>query len=94
MTTGLIIKLLRTADSLSQTELARRLGVTRAYLSQVENSKKQPGLPLLRDVSRVFQIPMALLVVDEGEGAEFNEMREILGSLLSARLSLGREEAQ
>ena len=37
---------------------------------------------------------MALLVVDEGEGAEFNEMREILGSLLSARLSLGREEAQ
>ena len=94
MTTGLIIKLLRTADSLSQTELARRLGVTRAYLSQVENSKKQPGLLLLRDVSRVFQIPMALLVVDEGEGAGFKEMREILGSLLSARLSLGRGEAQ
>jgi len=94
MTTGLVIKLLRTTEKLSQTDLANRLGITRAYLSQIENDKKQAGLPLLKDISRELRIPLALLVLDKDQGGLFSELREILEALLSARLALRRGEAK
>lgn len=95
MTTGLIIKLLRTAERMPQRELASKLGVTRSYLSQLESGKRQPALPLLREVSRLFNVPTALLVMDADESTRplFEEMRAVLGSILSVKLALtGRDK--
>jgi transcriptional regulator with XRE-family HTH domain len=89
MKAGSIIKLLRTVNGISQDELAGQLGVTRGYLSQVENGR-EPSLAFLRDVSREFEIPVALLLVEEGEQDSeiLKELRRLLAELLTARVTL------
>ncbi len=88
MNSGTIIKLLRTAEDTSQLTLAERLGVSRAYLSQVENNRKQPSLLFLKEVSKTFGVPLALLVIGENDldSEVYNELRKILGDILSAKL--------
>jgi transcriptional regulator with XRE-family HTH domain len=95
MKAGSIIRLLRTADGISQTALAMELGIARTYLSQVENGKVEPGLPLLRAISRRFEIPISLLVIeDTDENPDIiRELQKLLGNLLSARIALKRNHS-
>lgn len=90
MKSGSVIKLLRTADGMSQTALAQELCIARTYLSQVENNRVEPGMQLLRAVSEKFQVPLPLLVIDEQcAGQEiFAELRKLLSDVLSARIAL------
>ena len=81
-----IIKLLRTAEGISQVRFAEELGVSRSYVSQVENGKKEPGLVFLREAARILHVPVALLLVDESEPAIASELREILGHVLSVKM--------
>ena len=92
MKTGSLVKLLRTADGVSQTELAVQLGIARTYLSQVENNRVEPGMPFLKSVSRRFSVPVSLLVIEhtEQDGEIISELQRLLGHLLSARLALKR----
>jgi transcriptional regulator with XRE-family HTH domain len=85
---GRIVKLLRTAEEISQIDFAQNLNVSRPYLSQVENGKKEPGLVFLREAAKVLKVPVALLLMDEaGPGAEVtNELREILAHVLSVKM--------
>ncbi len=91
METGFIIKRLRTSEALSQSELADALGVTRAYLSQVENARKQAGLDLLRKVAERFQIPVSLLVAWEERGKQeddvYVELQRLFADLLAAKIA-------
>ena len=91
MRPGLIIRLLRTANGISQGTLAERLNVSRVYLSQVENLHRIPGLPLLRHVGREFDIPVSLLVVadDEGESVVHLQMQLLLKNVLAAKIQIG-----
>jgi XRE family transcriptional regulator, regulator of sulfur utilization len=88
MNSGTIIKLLRTAEGISQVDLSEKIGVTRAYLSQVENNRKQPGLSFFKEVSKTFSIPIALLLADDefSNSEVYNELRKILGDILTAKL--------
>ena len=72
-----------------QEELARKLGVTRAYLSQVENGR-EPSLAFLRAVAREFEMPVSLLLVEEGESdSEITKnLRQLLAQLLSTKVTL------
>ncbi|HEX9744192.1 MAG TPA: helix-turn-helix transcriptional regulator [bacterium] len=90
MDIGRIIQLLRTADGISQTKLADELGISRAYLSQVENGHNDPGLQLLRKISSYFEIPLSLLVADEDEYyPEISKgLRDMLGDFLKFKLSV------
>ena len=89
MKTGSIIKLLRMANGMSQDELAGRLDVTRSYLSQVENGR-EPSLAFLRAVSREFEMPVALLLIEEDEkdSETIRELRRLLTQLLSTKVTL------
>lgn len=95
MRPGLIIKMLRIAEGLSQKDLADKLDVSRSYLSLVENEKKTPGLPLLRVTAQYFGIPVALLFVEpDGEDSIiFNELQKILGNVLAAKVRLNQEDS-
>ena len=90
MTTGLIIKLLRHRKGITQEVLASELGVSRAYLSQVENERKSPSLAFFRKVSTSLGVPLALLIAWEGGSAREQQiqatMSEIFSDLLSAKL--------
>jgi len=93
MKAGSLIKLLRTAEGVSQTSLAADLGVARTYLSQVENNKVKPGLGLLKAASEKFAIPLSLLVIDYSneEGEIFQELQRLLCAVLSSRIALGKD---
>ncbi len=91
MHAGQIIKLIRTVDGLPQGTLAHKLNVTGAYLSQVENGKRQPSLSFLRQFSQKFSVPLPLLLLSDQTDEAYNEifvqLREILARLLAARAS-------
>ena len=96
MKIGNLIRLLRTADNLSQTELAEFLGISRANLSQIENGHKDPGLPVLRKIAEYFRIPLPVLLADEaGEDSEVNQMlNKMLGDVLLMRKSWKEDKAR
>lgn len=90
---GRIIKMLRTAEGWSQKELATKLGVSRSYLSLVENGKKTPAIPIILEIAKLFDIPAALLFVepDREDSETFKELQRILGNVLAAKIHLNRE---
>ncbi len=87
MNSGSLIKLLRTAENVSQSELAKLIDVSQAYLSQVERGKREPSIAVLRNAAVNLKIPLALLFVgDEPKGAEgqiFRELRNLLGKTIA-----------
>lgn len=91
MYAGQIIKLIRTVEGLAQGTLAKKLKVTRAYLCQIENGRKQPSLSFLKRFSQQFNVPLPLLFIGEQENNYdddvFSELRKILAELLTARSS-------
>ncbi len=62
--------MLRDAAGWSQLELAKRLDISRTYLSELESGKRDPSLSFLKRVGSLFSIPVSMLVMDEDEGSE------------------------
>jgi transcriptional regulator with XRE-family HTH domain len=89
MNTGHVIKLIRTADGLGQGDLAKKLNVSRTYLCQIENGRKQPSLSFLKQVACQFSVPLPLLVAGEqmqdGNDEIFAGLREIFAKVLASR---------
>lgn len=57
------LKLLRTYHQLTQVELAKRLGISNSYLSEIEKGNKVPGLDLLGKYSEVFKMPTSSILL-------------------------------
>lgn len=56
------LRLIRLFHDISQTELARRIGVSKSYLSEIETGKKQPTLALLQQYSTEFKLPISSIM--------------------------------
>ncbi len=52
------LRVLRSDQSWSQAELARRLGVSRQTVNALERGKYHPGLPLAFKIARLFERPI------------------------------------
>ncbi|MBL7154180.1 MAG: helix-turn-helix transcriptional regulator [Phycisphaerae bacterium] len=91
MNTGQIIRLIRTADGLAQGALAERLNVSRTYLCQIENGRKQASLSFLKNFSQQFSVPLPLLFFGEqtqvANDEIMAELREIFARVLVSRAS-------
>ena len=58
-----MLKTLREAKGLTQDQLAKRAGVTEAYVSMLENGKrKAPSLPTLQRLAKALGVPVAELL--------------------------------
>ncbi|MDP2761346.1 MAG: helix-turn-helix transcriptional regulator [Sideroxyarcus sp.] len=57
------LKLLRTFHQLSQVELAKRLGISNSYLSEIESGSKSPSVDLLDQYSVVFKLPLSSILL-------------------------------
>jgi DNA-binding XRE family transcriptional regulator len=55
------VKLWREHRGLTQQELANGAGISKPYLSQIENGKRQGTLETLSALARVLQVPLDLL---------------------------------
>lgn len=82
-----IIKLVRNGRNISQQDLANALGVTKSYISYIENDKKTPGIKFLQSFSVFFDIPLPLLLWDgfeikPGSGAIDKEVKKQIDDLM------------
>jgi transcriptional regulator with XRE-family HTH domain len=57
------LRLLRTYHQLKQIELAKRLGISNSYLSEIESGEKLPGLELLEKYAEVFKMPASSIML-------------------------------
>lgn len=65
------LRLLRTYHQLSQIELAKLLGISNSYLSELEKGgEKEPSLDLLNKYAEIFKMPVSsILLFSEQIGA-------------------------
>ena len=59
------LKDLRAKHNMSQGQLATRLGVSRQTINAVETDKYDPSLPLALRLSKVFQVPVEVIFIDQ-----------------------------
>jgi len=48
MSVGMLVRAFREAEEISQVDLATRLGVSKQFLSDVENNRKKIGIPFIQ----------------------------------------------
>ncbi|MEC3764418.1 MULTISPECIES: helix-turn-helix domain-containing protein [Cupriavidus] len=53
---------------LPSSQLAERVGVTRAYISMIETGRRRPAADLLRRLARELEIPVCALATSHGAG--------------------------
>lgn len=61
MDLGKTITSLRKKRNLKQNELADKCGITQAYLSHIENNKKEPHISTLKQISAALDIPLPII---------------------------------
>lgn len=59
------LRTLRQQQGLTSRELGRILGVSNAYIIQIENGQRRPSIDLVARMSRFFNIPADILIKDE-----------------------------
>jgi transcriptional regulator with XRE-family HTH domain len=95
MNYGRAIRIARTANGMTQGELADRLSVGASHLSLIESGKRQPSLRLLREISAALEVPLHLLTLLASDSSEFEDpknaaqMSEIALRLLRLLASSG-----
>lgn len=74
---GVRLRRLREERGLTQTALARALGISNSYLSQIEQNQRPLTVPLLLRLNAVFGVDVQLFSEDE-EGRLVSDLREAL----------------
>lgn len=59
------LKQYRAKHNMSQAELAKKVGVRRETIGQVENGKYNPSLKLAYDIAKTFGVPIEELFIFE-----------------------------
>jgi transcriptional regulator with XRE-family HTH domain len=60
---GGTLALARKAKRLSQTELAKRVGLQSSYISQIESNDRIPTLQTLEAICKILQIPSGIVLL-------------------------------
>ncbi|MHC5080421.1 MAG: helix-turn-helix domain-containing protein, partial [Planctomycetota bacterium] len=87
MEIGRTIRRLRTRKGLKAGELARRLGVSKSYISRIEREHRRVNTDLLEKIGKILEVPPAALL-GEAEGEEpqglWEELEAMRALLLDA----------
>lgn len=70
MSIGKAIKILRIKSGRSQKHLAEEIDCSPNYLSLIENDRREPSLPLIRQIANSFKIPVELLLISSYAASE------------------------
>ena len=81
---GKAIRVIREFSELNQTELSEKAGISKSYMSEIENGKKLPNLELLDKFSEVLDVPVSSIMFFseklDGEGKLAYNFRSGFGS--------------
>jgi transcriptional regulator with XRE-family HTH domain len=59
---GEALRLIRVFHEVKQAELARRLGISKSYLSEIEKGSKEPTLSLVEKYAAQFELPASSIM--------------------------------
>ena len=59
---GKNLKRIRTGKKISQGDIARTLGVSRGYISNIENGKMNPTLSTITDLAKAIKVSVSELL--------------------------------
>jgi transcriptional regulator with XRE-family HTH domain len=59
---GMRLKQLRATNDLNQTNLAKKVGVTQAYIAMLEKGQQNPTLDVLQRLAKALKVTVAELV--------------------------------
>lgn len=62
ISTNKLIKIARDNKGFSQDDVAKKLDVSKNYISLIENGKKDPSLRFLKDLAETLDVPAILLM--------------------------------
>lgn len=83
MNIGKAIKLCRIQKGMRQFELAALANISVAYLSLIEQGKRDPNFSVLQSISRGLDVPLSILVFLATDNSELKEMSPELFEKLS-----------
>lgn len=75
---GINLRKLRTANSLTQDQLAERLNVSKSRISMYENGNREPSFEMLETIADFFNVDMSTLIGTTAEALSAPE-QELLG---------------
>jgi len=84
MTGGERIKKFRERLGLSQSEFARRLNYSRAFIHQLEKGIRNPGLSVLQKISETFNVPLSELIGEKDKFVITEDDESILKRIISS----------
>ncbi len=58
-----ILKCLRIFNHYSQTKLSDEIGLSKSYISEIENEKKKPTLEIIEKYAKIFKIPASTIML-------------------------------
>ena len=73
VTTGEVIRMLRELKGWTQTELAKRSGISATNISLLENDKVEIGKKRVEQIAKAFAIHPAIIMFPEYEGKEIQK---------------------
>jgi transcriptional regulator with XRE-family HTH domain len=68
---GETLRALRKAHELKQIEMAAALGISHAYLANIEAGRKAASMTLCRQAATILRVPLAAITI-----ADYEEIRE------------------
>lgn len=71
------LRLVRVYHDLTQSEIARRLGLSKSYISEIEAGRKRVSLDLLEFYSKEFKIPVSSLLLFAEHAEDDNQSGDI-----------------
>jgi len=86
---GLIIAQFRTGLHITQSELSKQCGCSRAYLARIETERQEPSLKFLDTVAKVLRVPTGLLLLHKSDlpnGKEYQPLATFLDALIDLRI--------
>lgn len=93
-TLGHKIKTLRKEKQLTQVEVAAAIGVSRPFLTAIENGREYPGRETLRATANFFNVSLDWLTGDEPDESTDKAQNKQETLLLNAFRSLPKNEAE
>jgi transcriptional regulator with XRE-family HTH domain len=90
MNLGITISELRKARKIKQHVFAERCNITQAYLSLIENNKKEPTLSILKEIASKLKVPLPIIFflsiertdVPEGKGQVYDAITPTVKNLI------------
>lgn len=91
MTYGEALHRVRKSKRINQGDLAKRVGITQSYLSQIERGKKNPTINTLTDISKELNVPLGVIMwlsvsekdVSENKKEAYNKLKPTFDVLVS-----------